>query len=91
MTVDLKPEVAARLNAMAATLGLSVEDLLQQLIDREVPAAEAEATPVAGSGMVAEDGLLVYRTGRPLPCVVVDEAIRRSREERARRILGSLS
>jgi hypothetical protein len=41
--------------------------------------------------MAAENGLLVYRTGKPLPAQVVDEAIRRSREERSKRILGSLS
>jgi hypothetical protein len=43
-----------------------------------------------GSGMVSENGLLVYSTGKPLPAQVVDEAIRRSREERSKRILGNL-
>jgi hypothetical protein len=30
--------------------------------------------------MVRENGLLVYRTGKPLPVQAVDDAIRRSRE-----------
>ncbi len=51
----------------------------------------SEPAPCAGSGMVAENGLLVCRTGKPLPAEVVDEAIRRIREERSERILGSLS
>jgi hypothetical protein len=41
--------------------------------------------------MVTENGLLVYRTGKPLAAPVVDEALRRSREERSKRILGNLS
>jgi len=44
-----------------------------------------------GSGMVWENGLFVYRTGRPLPSHVVDDAIRQIREERAQHILGKHS
>jgi len=38
--------------------------------------------------MFWENGPFVYRTGGPLPAHVVDDAIRRSREERAQHILG---
>ena len=69
---------------------LSVEDYLQQLVERELPALTSEPAPVEGTGMVPENGLLVYRTGKPLPAHVVDEVIRRSREERSKRILGNL-
>ena len=41
--------------------------------------------------MVWENGLFVYRTGRPLPLRVVDDAIRQVREERAQHILGKPS
>jgi hypothetical protein len=41
--------------------------------------------------MVFEDGLFVYRTGRPLPLSVIDDAIRHVREERAQQILGKHS
>jgi hypothetical protein len=40
--------------------------------------------------MVWENGLLVYRTGKPLPSHVVDDAILRSREERSLQILALL-
>jgi len=68
-----------------------VEDHFQQLVERELPAGTSEPAPLEGSGMVTENGLLVYRTGKPLAAPVVDEALRRSREERSKRILGNLS
>lgn len=49
--------------------------------------AEQTAEPLE-SGMVVEDGLLIYRTGRPLPADVVDEAIERARAERVAHIQG---
>jgi hypothetical protein len=91
MTLNLKSDVAAALETLAAAQGLSVEDYVQQLVERELPAMTSEPAPWEGSGMVPENGLLVYRTGKPLPGHVVDEAIRRSREERSKRILGNLS
>jgi hypothetical protein len=91
MTLNLKSELAAALESLAAAQGLSVEDYLQQLVERELPAVTSEPAPSESSGMVRESGLLVYRTGKPLPARVVDEAIRRSREERSKHILGNLS
>jgi methionine salvage enolase-phosphatase E1 len=80
MTVNLRPEVAKRLEALASAQGLSVDDYLQRLIEKEIPPATADAELAQSSGMVWENGLFVYRTGRPLPSHVVDEAIRRSRQ-----------
>jgi hypothetical protein len=91
MTLNLKSDVAAALESLAAAQGISVEAYLQQLVERELPTVTAGPAPWEGGGMVAENGLLVYRTGKPLPTRVVDEAIRRSREERSKRILGSLT
>jgi hypothetical protein len=91
MTLHLGPDVVAGLEALATSEGLSVEEYLQHLVERELSATTAEPPPSEGSGMVWENGLLVYRTGKPLPVHVVDDAIRRSREERSQRILGNLS
>jgi hypothetical protein len=90
MALHLKPDVAARLEALASAQGLSVDDYLIQLVERELPSTAAEAVPSEGSGMVWENGLLVYRTGKPLPADVVGGALRRSREKRARHIMGDL-
>ncbi|HXJ07565.1 MAG TPA: hypothetical protein VNH65_20890 [Candidatus Acidoferrum sp.] len=86
VTLDLKPEIAAALEALASANGLSVEDYLEQLVEKELPLKPEHATRSEGSGMVWENGLFVYRTGKPLPMRVVDDAIRQVREERARHI-----
>ena len=91
MTLHVSPSLAAGLKALAAARNLSVEDYLQQLVDRELPYGSAEPVPSEGSGMVWEDGLFVYRTGGPLPGHGVDAVIRRSRDERLHRILGDRS
>jgi hypothetical protein len=90
ITLHLKPELEAGLLAQAQATGLTLEDYLQQLVEKELSAEAIEAGRPEGSGMVWENGLLVYRTGRPLPAHVVDDAIRRSREERVRHILGDI-
>jgi hypothetical protein len=91
MTLDLKPETAAALEAFASAKGLSVEDYLEQLVEEELPLKLEGATRSEGSSMVSENGLLVYRTGRPLPVRVVDDAIYQVREVRAQHILGKHS
>jgi hypothetical protein len=91
MTLDVKPKIAAALEALASAQGLSVEDYLEHLVERELPLKPEDAAGSESSGMVWENGLFVYRTGRPLPLRVVDDAIRQVREERAQRILGNRS
>lgn len=91
MTLDVKPKTAAALEALASAQGLSVEEYLERLVERELPGNKEDGDEPEGSGMVSENGLLVYRTGRPLPVSTVDDAIRRVREERARHILGNRS
>jgi hypothetical protein len=88
MTLDVKPEIAAALEALASAKGLSVEEYLEYLVEKELPLKLEDATQSESSGMIWEDGLFVYSTGRPLPLCVVDDAIRRVREERAQHILG---
>jgi hypothetical protein len=91
LTLELKPEIAAALEALASASGLSVEDYLEQLVEKELPLKLEGAARQEGSGMVWENGLYVYRTGSPLPLRVVDDAIRQAREERAQHILGKRS
>jgi hypothetical protein len=88
LTLDVKPEIAAALEALASAKGLSVEDYLKELVDREMPLQAEENGPADGSGMVWEGGLFVYRTGRPLPSEVVDHSVEEIREVRLRRLLG---
>lgn len=91
MTLDLKPEIAAALEALASANGLSVEDYLAHLLEKEQSLTTEDATPSESSGMVWENGLYVYRTGRQLPSRVIDDAIRQAREEREQHILGKHS
>jgi hypothetical protein len=91
MTLDLRPEIAAALEALVSSKGLSVEDYIEQLVEHELPLKLEDATSLEGTGMVWENGLFVYRTGRPLPLRGVDDAIRQVREERAQHILGKHS
>ncbi len=97
VTLNLKPEVEAGLVAQAREADMTLEDYLESLIERELPevSTEAEQSDEAKeseeSGMVWENGLLVYRTGRPLPAHIIDNAVKRSREERARHLLGRRS
>lgn len=90
MTIDVKPELAAALEALAAEQGLSVEAYLQMLVERE-SISEASGTQNGSSGMVWEDGLFVYRTGKALSPRILDEAIRRARDARSRHVLGDHS
>ena len=91
MTLDLKPETAAALQALASAKGLSVEDYLEQLVERELPLKLEDPAHSEDSGLVRENGVLVYRTGRPLRWRVIEDTIRQVREERARHILGKHS
>jgi methionine salvage enolase-phosphatase E1 len=90
MTLELKPRIAAALEALASARGLSVEDFLQYLVERELPEIQENAELAEPSGMVWEEGLFVYRTGKALPADALDDALHKVREERARHILGNL-
>jgi hypothetical protein len=58
------------------------------LVERELAAEVIERSPSEGSGMVWEDGLLVYGAGTALPAGFIDNALRRFREERSQHLLG---
>ena len=84
MTLNLTSDIAAGLTIIAAARGLSVEDYLRQIVEHELATARA-------GGMVLENGLLIYGVGTVPPTAVVDNAIRRSRDERSHHLLGRLS
>jgi hypothetical protein len=92
MTLHLQPETQAKLAAIAAAHGLSADDYLEALVERELTIESQESLPQeSASGMVVEEsGLRVYRTGKPISVSLVDTANRRFREERSLRILGDL-
>lgn len=45
MTLHLRPEIAAGLEALATAHGLSVEDYLKQLVERELSSSGPEIVP----------------------------------------------
>jgi len=92
MTLNLTPDIATGLTTLAAARALSVEEYLRGIVEHELATTQADETLAeGGSGMVLENGLLIYGVGTALPAVVIDDAIRRSREERSQHVLGSLS
>ena len=88
VTLNLKPEVEAGLAAHAQATGMTLEDYLQRLIERDVSADAVETSQQEGSGMVWENGLFIYGTGSALPAGFIDNAIQRSRDERSQHLIG---
>lgn len=91
LTLNLRPEVEEGFMSQARANGLAPEDYLQHLVEKEYSAGTVNGEPSEQSGMVWEDGLLIYGTGAALPAGFIDNALRRSREERSQHILGSQS
>jgi hypothetical protein len=91
ITLNLKPELEAGLLAQAQATGTTPEGYVQHLVERDLSAEVIDSGSSEGSGMVWENGLFIYRTGKPLPAHIVDDAIRRSREERHQHLLGNNS
>ncbi|HWE50525.1 MAG TPA: hypothetical protein VG273_12075 [Bryobacteraceae bacterium] len=91
VTLNLTPELEAGLHAQAQATGMTPEDFLQQLVERELSADATNAAPSEGTGMVWENGLLIYGSGTALPAGFLDDAAKRSREERSQHLLGSNS
>ena len=91
ITLHLKPDIAGGLESAASELGLSVEQYLVQLVERELFLNASHASAPEETGMVWENGLLVYRSGKPLPAHFITDEIQRARAERSERILGNRS
>ena len=87
-TLNLKPEVEAGLLAHAQAAGVSLQGYLEHLVERALSVVTIEGGAAGESGMVWEDGLLIYGAGTVLPGAFIDYALRSSREERMRHFLG---
>jgi hypothetical protein len=89
LILELHDGKEAALKAKAQSRGVSAEEYARQVLDHDLeeddrsPGVSRSPQEEFGSGMVEENGLLVYRTGNPLPAHVVDEAIYRSRDARS--------
>jgi hypothetical protein len=91
ITLHLRPDLASGLESLAGAQGFSVEQYLLQLVEQELSLAAPEAASSGETGMVWENGLFVYRTGKPLPVNIIADAVRRSRDERLERIMDDPS
>jgi hypothetical protein len=74
MTLELRPEIADGLTALASARGLSVEDYLQDLVERERPA------PPMPAKTVFEQGLGLF--GSPEDAALLDQVVSLAYEER---------
>jgi hypothetical protein len=92
MSLHLQPDTEAQLATVAASHGLSVDEYVEALVRRELLIEAPESLlENESSGMVFEEsGLRVYRTGRPMAKSLIENAIRRSRDDRALHVLGDL-
>jgi len=91
MTFNLRPEIEAKLVSIATAHGLSADEYLEALVERESLVGTQASADEPSSGMVIEEsGLRVYRTGKPVPAHLLDDAIRRTRDDRSLHLIGNL-
>jgi hypothetical protein len=76
MTLELRPEIADALAALASARGLSVEDYLKEVVEREQPA------PPSVAKTVFEQGLGLF--GSPEDAALLDQVVSLAYEERRR-------
>jgi len=91
MTFNLRPEIEVKLVSIATAHGLSADEYLEALVERESLVGTQASADEPSSGMVIEEsGLRVYRTGKPVPAHLLDDAIRRTRDDRLLHLIGNL-
>jgi hypothetical protein len=83
VTLNLPPDVERAYVDAASAKGVDLDSLLTEIL-----ISQSQQAPSEAHGLVDEDGLVVYKTGRPLPEGYLEEALRRSRDERSLQILG---
>jgi hypothetical protein len=88
ITIHLNPELEAGLLAQARAAGTTPDDYVRHLVERDLSAEMIDSATSEGTGMVWEDGLLIYGAGAALPAGFLDHALNRSREERSQHLLG---
>jgi hypothetical protein len=89
MTLHLRPETQAKLEAQATASGMSVDEYLGALVEKEPP-PEADAPAFTGGQFQREHGLWVYRTGDPMPASLVEDTLDTIRREREAKFLGNI-
>jgi hypothetical protein len=90
MSIHLRPETEARLVAWANALGVSVDDYLETLIERDLSPELHDATVVSDAQLQKEHGIWVYRTGHPMPPSLVEDTLEAMRLEREASLLGNI-
>ena len=85
ITLNLPPDVDA-----ATARGVALDSFVTEVLINQSPAEAPNAFPEKSEvhGLTEEEGLVVYKTGRPLPAGHLDEASRRSRDQRGVQVLG---
>ncbi len=85
--LHLKPELEAGLMAQARAVGTTPEVHVQHLVEKDLSSGPTEVIPSDASGMVCDNGLLVYGAGTALPAGFLDHALRQNRDERGWNLL----
>ena len=89
MTLNLRPETEAKLNAVAAARGLSADDYIEALVEKELSGASLDEGFSGRNQFQKEHGVWVYRTGDPMPPSLVEETLDALRRERETGIFGN--
>jgi hypothetical protein len=82
VTLNLKPEVEAGLAAHARATGMTLEGYVERLVEQDFSLDAAGPVQREESGMVWENGLLIYGAGSELPSGFIENAVQRSRADR---------
>ena len=90
MTLHLRPEIEAKLNAAAAAHGISADAYLETLVERELSEASLNETVAGRIQFQREHGIWVYRTGDPMPPSLAEDTLDAIRRERETSIFGNV-
>jgi hypothetical protein len=82
VTLNLPPDVERAFRGEAQARGISLDEVLSEVVLKSAVAASASVE------LQLEEGVPVLRTGQPIDISVVDETLDRIRRERERAILG---
>jgi len=82
ITLHLPPEIEAGLLAVAEARGVSVDNLLQEVIRRFAERDTPIQSPRAAGRLELEDGVWVLNTGQPISPDIVQDTLDAIRQER---------
>ena len=90
MSYHLRPETQAKLEAHAAVLGMSADEYLEALLERQLP-PEPVASEFTGGQFQKEHGFWVYRTGEPMSASLPEDTLDTIRREREANFVEDIS